>query len=92
LKEDAMANRIARAPKAPRERQPATRRAEAKAPAKTTVSAAQPAMITAGERYRLIAEAAYLIAEQRGFAAGRELEDWLEAEAIVTARLQRNTR
>jgi hypothetical protein len=28
----------------------------------------------------LVAERAYFKAEQRGFAPGREIEDWLEAE------------
>jgi hypothetical protein len=34
-------------------------------------------------RYRMIAEAAYLRAERRGFLPGREVEDWLAAEAEV---------
>lgn len=33
-----------------------------------------------------IAEAAYWRAEQRGFAPGGELEDWLEAEREVDSR------
>jgi hypothetical protein len=33
---------------------------------------------------RAIAELAYFKAEQRGFVAGHELEDWVEAEAEVT--------
>ena len=33
--------------------------------------------------HALIAEAAYLRAEKRGFAEGGELEDWLEAEKEV---------
>ncbi|MEW6039667.1 MAG: DUF2934 domain-containing protein [Pseudomonadota bacterium] len=33
--------------------------------------------------HALIAEAAYLRAEKRGFAEGSELEDWLEAEKEV---------
>jgi len=43
--------------------------------------------ITPEERHRLIAEAAYFIAERRGFAAGCELDDWLRAEAEVERRL-----
>jgi hypothetical protein len=39
------------------------------------------------ERRRLIAETAYFIAERRGFSAGSELEDWLQAEAEVRCRL-----
>jgi hypothetical protein len=34
-------------------------------------------------RHRRIAEAAYLLAERRGFAAGHELEDWLAAEQAL---------
>ena len=43
--------------------------------------------ISPKERERLVAEAAYFIAERRGFEAGRELEDWLQAEAEVNRRL-----
>lgn len=39
--------------------------------------------ISPDERQRLIAEAAYYIAERRGFAAGCELDDWLQAEAEI---------
>ena len=31
----------------------------------------------------MIAEAAYFLAEKRGFAPGRELEDWREAESWI---------
>lgn len=39
------------------------------------------------ERERMIREAAYLRAEQRGFAGGSPEEDWAEAEREVDARL-----
>lgn len=39
--------------------------------------------LTPEELNRMIAAAAYYRAEQRGFAAGHELEDWLAAEAEV---------
>jgi len=39
------------------------------------------------DRYRMIAEAAYYRAEQRGFAPGAELDDWLGAEVEVDALL-----
>jgi hypothetical protein len=39
-------------------------------------------------RHALIAEAAYLRAEQRGFAPGHETEDWLAAEVEVEALLR----
>ena len=35
------------------------------------------------ERHQLISRAAYLRAEQRNFAPGCELEDWLIAEAEI---------
>lgn len=41
---------------------------------------------TSEERKRLIAEAAYLIAEQRGFQGDMALNDWLQVEAEVDAR------
>ena len=44
------------------------------------------------ERRRLIAETAYFIAERRGFSAGSELEDWLQAEAEVNRRLRGDSR
>ena len=36
-------------------------------------------------KWLMIAEAAYYCAEKRGFEPGRELEDWLEAEARIDA-------
>lgn len=42
-----------------------------------------PAGITPAERRRMVAEAAYFRAERRGFAAGGELEDWLQAETEI---------
>jgi hypothetical protein len=46
-----------------------------------------PLAVTADERRALIATAAYLRAESRGFAAGHEDEDWIAAEIEVDARL-----
>lgn len=55
---------------------------------KATKSVSAPASpISAEERRRLIAEAAYLRAEQRGFAGGDPMADWLEAEADIDASL-----
>lgn len=39
--------------------------------------------VTADERQRMIAEAAYFRAEARGFRDGDPLEDWLVAEAEI---------
>ena len=36
-------------------------------------------------RHANVAEAAYLLAEQRGFAPGHEIDDWLQAELQVEA-------
>lgn len=37
----------------------------------------------------MIADAAYYRAQQRGFAPGRELDDWLAAEAEVVEQISR---
>jgi hypothetical protein len=39
------------------------------------------------ERYKLIAKAAYFRAEQRSFAPGYDLEDWLQAETEIERKL-----
>ncbi|MGH8305508.1 MAG: DUF2934 domain-containing protein [Steroidobacteraceae bacterium] len=44
--------------------------------------------ISAEGRREMIAQAAYLRAERRGFAPGRETEDWLAAEQEVDALLK----
>ncbi|CAG0941477.1 hypothetical protein GPROT2_01327 [Gammaproteobacteria bacterium] len=55
---------------------------------KRTVLAGTKKQAMAGEdRHRLIAEAAYFRAEQRGFVPGCELEDWLAAELEICALL-----
>lgn len=41
-------------------------------------------------RTDMIAKAAYQLAEQRGFAPGHELDDWLAAEFEVNQRLMGN--
>lgn len=46
-------------------------------------SKAQSAGLTAEERHRRIAEAAYYRAMRRGFHGGADLEDWLESEAEI---------
>lgn len=42
-----------------------------------------PTVITSEERHRLIAEAAYLIAEKRGFQGGSPEQDWYDAVAQI---------
>jgi len=43
--------------------------------------------VTAEERQRMIAEAAYFRAERRGFVGGDPVQDWLEAEAEIDRML-----
>jgi hypothetical protein len=43
--------------------------------------------LSSDEIHKLVAEAAYYRAEQRGFAQGYEVDDWLAAEAQILARL-----
>ncbi len=44
--------------------------------------------VTAEERHRMIAEAAYYIAERRGFQGGDPEQDWREAEAQISGMLR----
>jgi len=39
--------------------------------------------ITPEERHEMISEAAYYLAEQRGFREGCQMYDWLKAEARI---------
>lgn len=39
------------------------------------------------ERYRMICEAAYFIAEHRGFCGGEPVSDWLQAEEKIDRML-----
>lgn len=55
-----------------------------KKPVRTTQ---QPLKVSADERRGMIAKAAYLRAERRGFAYGGEADDWLQAENEIDALL-----
>jgi len=61
-------------------------------PAKKTTrrkaSAASSPSIDADFRRQLVAAEAYFRAERRGFAAGKEFDDWIAAEAAVDSRLR----
>jgi hypothetical protein len=48
--------------------------------------------LTPEERQRFVSEAAYFIAERRGFAAGSHVEDWLQAESEIDQMLAGTTR
>lgn len=60
-----------------------------KTPRKRSASTrgADDIVISEDERRRLIAEAAYLRAEARGFVGGDPTDDWLAAEHEVDARI-----
>ena len=57
--------------------------------AKRAAGGAARAAVSAAERERMIREAAYLRAAQRGFTPGDEVADWLAAEAEVTSLLKK---
>jgi hypothetical protein len=82
------AERAAPAKPAPKK---ASSKAAAPTPQKTPTSPSfdsnARANISQEELRRLISEAAYYRAKQRGFAPGHELEDWIAAEAEVIGRL-----
>ncbi len=69
---------------------------EAAAPKKTTApkkptavkkATAAKKTVTAGDRYRMICERAYFIAEQDGFQPGQELRYWLQAEREIIGQV-----
>ena len=62
-------------------------RKERAAPARRTPQAANSPRPTSEEVRKLISEAAYYRAKQRGFTPGQELDDWVQAEAEVLQRL-----
>ncbi|HKK06796.1 MAG TPA: DUF2934 domain-containing protein [Gammaproteobacteria bacterium] len=70
--------------------------ARAAAPTRAKAAAPKPAAgkrrggngVSPEERWRRIAEAAYLLAEERGFQGGDPVADWLSAEAEVDASLR----
>lgn len=57
--------------------------AKGRSKARRTAAPNSHTEITEEELNQMIASAAYLRAERRGFAEGHELEDWLEAEKEV---------
>jgi hypothetical protein len=75
------------AKKSVRVKKPATAAKRVRAKKAVATTAPAPTPVTPEERSQLIAVAAYLRAESRGFAYGNEVEDWLCAEREVDARL-----
>ena len=56
------------------------------------LSGAARVEITADELRKLVEEAAYYRAKQRGFEPGHEVEDWVQAEAEVLRRIGAESR
>ena len=83
--------RTAESPAAPAPKNPPQRRRAApRQPPRPWPGPGASARISVSEdaRRAMIAQAAYLRAERRGFAPGNEEEDWLAAEAEVDALLR----
>lgn len=65
----------------------AVKKVAAKAAARGGKATGKPTVVAPEQRRQLVQVAAYFIAERRGFSSGREVEDWLEAEAEVERML-----
>lgn len=57
-------------------------------PKKTTRAKASKAEVTAHDLQHMIATNAYYRAERRGFSHGNHMQDWLDAEAEITAKVK----
>lgn len=66
---------------------PAPAKAEAPAAKPAAKAATKASTVSAEERGRMIAEAAYYIAEKRGFIHGHHDADWAAAEKQIDALL-----
>ena len=75
-------------PPQPAEKAVPRRRADPVKAATPAAGGAPRILVSEDARRAMIAEAAYLRAERRGFATGNEEEDWLAAEAEVDALLR----
>jgi hypothetical protein len=73
-------------------KKPATRAASPRAPRKKAAqkpqAAADPQMPDQGDIDRMVAEAAYYLAEKRAFAPGFEEQDWQAAREQIEAQLR----
>ncbi len=77
-------SKTARSKKSSQPTKPAARKSRATAPARA-------ADVAPDLRWKMIAEAAYLRAERRGFTSGDPVDDWLAAEREVDRRLAKRT-
>jgi hypothetical protein len=73
----------------PNEKRSARKRTtQTSAPATAAAPTVTEVEISPDARRNMIAEAAYLRAERRGFEPGYELEDWIAAESEVDSLLE----
>lgn len=84
--------RTTESPKPAPEKIAPQQRTEAGKPAAPSSGAATRSNVSEDARRAMVAQAAYLRAERRGFAPGGELEDWAAAEAEVDALLRAGNR
>ena len=56
-----------------------------------TTTTKKMASVSPEQRYQMIAEAAYFIAEKRGFLGGDVAQDWLDAEAEIDRLFQQSS-
>lgn len=74
--------------KAPRTAKPAeASKAGIRSTGTSTMSGNARAELSPDELRKLVSEAAYYRAKQRGFTPGHEMEDWVQAEAEVLQRI-----
>ena len=83
-----MATRRPTEPTTEKEKTPRAKSTTPRVRKTTAKKTAAPLAVSEDVRRGMIAEAAYLRAERRGFAPGGEAEDWLAAEAEVDALLK----
>lgn len=65
---------------------PRKRKSSRKKVAKTSSATAVVVRLSQETRNKMIEEAAYFIAQRRGFEPGHDVEDWLKAEAQIDAK------
>lgn len=81
------AKKTAKKPAASKKKVPATKKVTEKKAVSKKKPASKGKNVSAEQRYQMVAQAAYYIAERNGFA-GDDTRYWLEAEAEIRQQLQ----
>lgn len=71
--------------KKPTAKKKASKKTAKKASSKKAASPS-PQSLSPEQRHAMICEAAYYIAEQRGFDAGNDMDDWFAAESLIDSQ------